>query len=108
MQKSRIYESQAQVKSPKDLKSKVDNYKSQIDNIYLIWKALEFEHLYDQVSIDSDDQFFILLEFINQIDKLKTEDHLKEKSKNQTGPTPRPDKDSLSPAEQQDLQNQFE
>jgi len=59
------------VKVTRTKKSTVDNYKSKIDNIYLIWKALEFEHLYDQVNLENDDQFFNLIDFINQIEKLK-------------------------------------
>lgn len=41
-------------------------YKSQIDYIYLMWKALEFEHLYDAVNVEDKDQILKLIEFMNE------------------------------------------
>lgn len=51
--KMRVYE-------PKELQKQNNSennpsYKSQIDYIYLIWKALEFEHLFDQVKMENND-----------------------------------------------------
>jgi len=50
------------------------SYTSQIDYIYLIWKALEFEHLYDSVNVEEKDQILQLFDFMNSQNRNKVSD----------------------------------
>lgn len=43
-----------------------NSYRSQIDYLFLIWKALDFEQLFDAVNAEEPDQILGVFQFMNE------------------------------------------